>query len=351
MRPIAPCAFLLLTLVSACVEENQPIRHPERMSVWVQNLPAGSLVESISFCETNHLNLNVNMMQGEWDAEALAELCAEAAAHDVAIRLWPALPHADGYWANQENAEIFVAYVDEILSWVPDACPRLDGIMYDMEMPFDRFSELSQMQAEGKSNLDIINWLLAGSDEERFIEAREIFANSVERVHNMGLTASVSTLPQNADDYADGDETVARAMWTPIEGIAWDSIAFQVYRNLFQLNYPPTDGSQYSSGLITSYAQSVKEAFGDKGALDLGMAGGPRIEDGLGEARELQADIAAARAAGLSVGALSIFALDGLRRLEDAADWVSVPEPKAAEPTTADESLRAIFRLLDSLEY
>lgn len=351
MRKTARCLLFVMCFPIACVDGDQPIRHPERMSLWVQNLPEESFTESISFCETNQLNLNVNLMRGEWNQSALAKLCSEAAAHDVAIRLWPALPHEEGYWANQANAEAYVAYVDEILTWVPAACPRVDGIMYDMEMPYDRFAELSQMQSEGKSNLDIINWLLAGSDEERFIAAREIFAASVERVHQLGLTAAVSTLPQNADDYADGDETVARAMWTPIEGIAWDSIAFQVYRNLFQLNYPPADGSQYSSGLIASYAQSVKEAFGDRGALDLGMAGGPRIEDGLGESAELQADIAAARAAGLSVGALSIFALDGLRRLDDAADWVAVPEARAAVPTEADESLRAIFRLLDSLEY
>lgn len=344
-------SVLALFVFGSCVEERTPIRHPDRMSLWVQNLPAESVADSIAFCATHQLNLNVNMMRGEWNPESLGVVCALAEEQDVALRLWPALPHEQGYWANQENAEIFVEYVDEILAWVPQSCPRADGIVYDMEMPFERFSELEQMQAAGKSNLDIINWLLAGADEARFIEARNVFAASVERVHAFGLTAAVSTLPQNADDYADGDETVARAMWTPIEGIAWDSVAFQVYRNLFQLSYPPADGSRYTSGLVASYAASVTEAYGDKGGLDLGMAGGPRLEDGLGDARELQADIAAALAAGLPPGSLSIFALDGLRRLEDAENWVKVPTAKVAEPSEADESLRAIFRLLDSLEY
>ncbi|MFZ9887203.1 MAG: hypothetical protein ACO3JL_06850 [Myxococcota bacterium] len=348
-------AIVLLTLqcaASACVDlSTTPVRHQERMSLWVQTLEPADVTDALRFCADHQLNLNVNMMQGEWDASRLASLCEQAAAADVAVRLWPALPHADGYWANQENADRFVGYIDELVVVAREHCRRVDGLIVDMELPFDKAMALEQKRAAGESNLDLVNWLLEGVDEGRFYAARALYADAVDRIKAEGLFVGVSTLAQNLDDYDDGDETIARAMWTPIEGIAWDQVAFQVYRNLFQAGYPPEDGSVYTPGLIASYAQSARAAYGERGALDLGMAGsGPRLEDGLGSAAELQADIAAAQAEGLAPGSLSIFALDGLRGVPDADAWVQVPPPAEATPSGADLDLRGIFRLLDDLD-
>lgn len=342
----------VMCLASACTNQGaSPLRHPDRMSLWVQTLEPSDVAEALRFSATNRLNLNVNMMRGEWDAARLAALCEQAAAADVAVRLWPALPHSEGYWANQGNVELFVDYLDELLALALPHCPRVDGLMVDMELPFDKAMALEEKRAAGESNLDLVNWLLEGVDESRFHDARERYADAVDRVREAGLFVGVSTLAQNLDDYDDGDETIARAMWTPIEGIAWDQVAFQVYRNLFQAGYPPDDGTKYTPGLIASYARSAQEAYGDLGALDLGTAGsGPRLEDGLGSAVELQADIAAALAEGLRPGALSIFALDGLRGLPDANAWVQLPPPVEAAPSSADLDLRGIFRWLDNLD-
>lgn len=337
---------------SACLDPGAaPVRHPERMALWVQSLEPSDVTDALHFSATNRLNLNVNLMRGEWDPARLTALCEQAAASDVALRLWPALPHAEGYWANQGNVELFVDYLDELLALALVHCPRVDGLVVDMELPFDRAMTLEERRAAGESNLDLVNWLLEGVDEPRFYDARERYAEAVDRIREAGLFVGVSTLAQNLDDYDDGDETIARAMWTPIEGIAWDQIAFQVYRNLFQVGYPPADGTTYTPGLIASYARSARSAYGERGALDLGMAGsGPRPEDGLGHAAELQADIAAALAEGLAPGDLSVFALDGLRRLPDRDAWVQVPAAVEVSPSSADLELRGLFRWLDDLD-
>lgn len=322
------------------------------MGLWVQTLEPAQLPEGIAFCREQQLNLHVNLMRDAWDDERLSSLCQAAEDADVALRLWPALPHDEGYWANQENAEAFVDHFDDLLARIPAQCPRAEGLVIDMETPFARMAEMDARRAAGQSNLDIVNWLLQGVDEARFVAARALFADAVDRAHAQGLRVSVSTLPQNLDDYEDGDETIARAMWTPIEGIAWDQVAFQVYRNIFTTGYPPEEGSAYTPGLIASYARSARAAFGERGALDLGLTGrGPRPEDGLGDAAELQADIAAALAEGMTPGDLAIFSLDGLRRVEDDAAWVQVPPARPAEPSAADLGVRDLFRFVDSLEY
>lgn len=344
---------LLGGAAAGCAARDEgPLVHPERMGLWVQTLAPEQVDEGLAFCREHALNLHVNLMRDAWDDERLASLCARAEAADVALRLWPALPHEEGYWANQENAGPFVAYFDELLARIPALCPRAEGLVIDMETPFDRMAEMESMRAAGRSNLDIVNWLLEGVDEARFLEARALYADAVDRAHAQGLRVSVSTLPQNLDDYDDGDESIARAMWTPIEGIDWDQVAFQVYRNLFTTGYPPEEGSAYTPGLIASYARSARAAYGPRAALDLGLTGrGPRPEDGLGDAAELQADIAAALAEGLAPGDLAIFSLDGLRRVEDDAAWVQLPAPRPAAPSAADAAVRDLFRFIDALEY
>jgi len=63
----------------------------------------------------------------------------------------------------------------------------------------------------------------------------------------------------------------------------------------------------------------------------------------------LQADIAAALAEGMSPGRVSVYSLEGLVGRDDAAAWVAVPEPAAAEVDPSTEEIRALFQDLDAL--
>ncbi len=340
---------LAALLATGCSESPRARRYPERMSIWAEELPQASLDERLGFAGRNRLNVNVSMVKGTHDVGYLTALCGAAERAGVALRLWPGLPRDQGYWANQHNATAYLAWIDELVALAPSACPRLDGFVVDMEMPLDRVDALAAMRAGGASNVTIAMWLLDGIDVAAFDAARAQFAAAARRVRGKGYRFAVSTLAMNADDWRDGDETIAHALWTPIEGIEWDAVSFQVYRNIYDQQFPASGGS-YTSGLITSYAHDVVRVWGKRGGIDLGTTGaGIGVTVGLPDAAALVADIAAARAEGIAPGGIGIYSLEGLTDKPDAEAWITLPAPRAAPITELDSSARGTFQSLDLL--
>jgi hypothetical protein len=324
-----------------------PVRHAERMTIWAETLPADRIADRVAFAAANHLNLNVAAIQGQTDPAYLQTLCTATDGADVALKLWPLLPMSQGYWANQSNVDAYDAWIDQLLSWAAGTCPRLDGVVVDMEQPIDRTMQLVAMRADGQSNVQIAEWLLGGIDEAAFERARGLFDAEGQKVRGQGYSYSVSTLPMVADGYDAGTETLAQALWTPIDGIQWDAVSFQVYRSLFQSEFPAANGQPYDAGLVTSYAQTIVGKWGALGAVDLGTTGaGVGVTMGLPGAADLQADLGAALAAGIAPGHLAVYSLEGLDGKPDAAAWVALPAPMAVPASPTDDQPRATFRTL-----
>jgi hypothetical protein len=340
---------LVLALVG-CSGGGRALRHPERMSIWAESLPLEQIEARLTFASENRLDVNVSVVKGTVDRAYLQALCQSAEKHDVAIRLWPGLSHDSGYWPSQVNVDEFLPFVDELAGLAGEVCPRLDGFVIDMEMPIYKVDQLRAMREAGASNIDIANWLLGGIDAAKFERARGLYQAAAARMHGLGYSFSVTTLPMNADDYGDGDETIAKALWTPIEGIDWDVVSFQIYRSLYDQQFPDASGKPYTPGLVTSYAHSVVGRWGARGAVDLGTTGGGiGITHGLASAADLQGDIAAARAEGITPGHVAIYSLEGLDGKPDAVAWVTVPAARAAPITDPDDRARSIFGSLDLL--
>lgn len=354
VRALAGAAGALL-LAAACGDgaaRFDPLRHPDRMSIWTEERPMSDVEGSLAFLAANRLNLSFSLVRGETDRAYIEQVCRAAEAHDVAVRFWPGLSFEEGYWPNQANVEPFLAWVDELVEIGADVCPRLDGIVVDMEMPWDRTQTMLHMRADGASMGDIAAWLLEGIDEAAFERARGLYEAAGQRVRASGLTWTVTTLPMTAEDPLDwpDDETIAKLLWTPIRGIEWDLVSFQVYRSLFDEHFQVTAGVAYTSGLVGSYAGTIVQLWGERGAIDLGITGGGVGTTGsLAGPAELQADIAAALAGGIPPGNVALFSLEGLAGDPDAAAWVAVPAPAAASPTANDEEVRETFRMLDLL--
>jgi hypothetical protein len=324
-----------------------PITHDDRASIWVETLPAERIDERVAFAAANRLNLNVAIKSDVTDYSYLQSLCRATDGADVALRFWPLLSTAQGYWANQSNVDAYDQWIDQALAWAGGACPRLDGVVVDLEMPYDRTLELEQMRASGATSLAIAQWLVAGIDAQAYDRARAAFDAEGDRVRGRGYRYSVTTLAMIADGYDAGTDTIAQALWTPLDGVRWDAVSFQVYRSIFDQQFPAPNGQPYDSGLIASYAQTILGHFGDRAGIDVGTTGsGIGVAQGLPDAASLQSDLAAARAAGIAPGHLSIYSLEGLDGKPDAPAWVTMPTPVAATPSAADNQLRATFRTL-----
>jgi hypothetical protein len=271
----------------------------------------------------------------------------------VALRLWPLLAYDDGYWVSQANAELFAAHALTLAAWAAEDCPRLEGLVLDLEMPFDRALELQDRLAAGEASLNVIGWLLDGIDEVAFEAGRATLARLVDDLRQRGYAVHGSALPMILDDLDDGDESIAKALWTPVLGLDLDVISFQVYRSIFDASYAPAlaDPAPFTSGVVTSYARTAVAHFGDAAAVDLGTTGtGIGVTSGLASAAELQADIAAALAEGIPPVRINVFSLEGLVDRDDAAAWLAVPTPAAAAIDHSTEQLRELFAGLDVLD-
>ena len=179
-----------------------------------------------------------------------------------------------------------------------------------------------------------------------------MYAASVSDIQGQGLRCTASTLAMAADDVLDGDETIAKALWTPIGGIDWDRVSFQVYRSMFDDEFAMAlddPDQEFTAGLVTSYATDIVAHYGDRASIDLGTTGSGISDHGGVEPDELQADIAAALAAGIEVGATVIYSMEGTDDHVNPAAYFAVPAPQSAALDPATEEIRALFATLDAL--
>jgi hypothetical protein len=346
-------APLILLTLWGCQRGFEPVRRDDQMSAWMEFVDPGEYPSRLTSAAALGLTVNAALVRGTHDADDLAALCEAAADADVALRLWPLLSEEEGYWANQQNATAFVLWMQELRSWARRDCRHLDGFLVDLEMPLDRTVTLQALIAEGASALEVATFLLEGIDEGRFEAARATYADEVARIQADGLTCQVTALAMLADDLEDGDETLAQALWTPVLGIPWDRVSVQVYRSLFDTYFSAAldDPEQrFGPGLAGSYAATMVEAYGVRASIDLGTTGvvGVGVSEGL-SADELQDDIAAALAAGVPVGGIALYSLEGLDDV-DAEAAATVPAPRSAEVDPAAAEIRSLFADLDALD-
>lgn len=252
----------------------QPIRHEDRASAWLEF--HDDLDQAVADASEWGLDLNLAMERDTHGMDRFRTVCALAEQHDVGLKVWPLLPTEEGYWPNQGNTAEFAEWTWELVDVARDDCDNLDGVVVDMEMPYDRAMALQEMIDEGASDIEVASFLVETIDEEGFEQARQDYEELTLALQEEGLRVHLTTLPMIADDLADGDETLALAFWTPVQDISWDIASVQVYRSFFQSTLASSleDPTQeFTSGLVTSYAETMVEHFGDAAALDLGTTG------------------------------------------------------------------------------
>jgi hypothetical protein len=358
MRPGFWLGFVAALACSGCPTSSDepvtPIVHEDRMRAWVEFADAETLDEHLDFAEQHDLSLNVALIEGTHDWVYLRNLCRGAEERELALRLWPLLSDEEGYWANQQNADAFSEYVRVLAAWAGQDCPRLEGVVIDLEMPLDRALEMEGIFAGEGGVTDLVEFLVDGVDEAAFEAARVQYSTLVDDLHDKGLHVSASTLPMVLDDLEDGDESIAHALWTPLRGIDWDVVSFQVYRSTFDSIFSAglsDPEATFTSGLITSYADSAVIFYGDKAAIDLGTTGsGVGTEVGLDGPDELQADMAAALYAGIPQEQIHIYSLEGIMADDNPSAWLIDPLPHHAEVDEATEEWRALMATLDAIE-
>lgn len=346
------CLLIAIACLTGCPSappDPAPLRHDDRLHAWLEFTSPEEVDAQMAAAADLALDVRVAVIEGQHDLDFVEAACAAAEAHDVALMLWPLLDVAEGYWPNQSNAVAFVEWATTLADAVPTRCPRLDGIVVDMEMPIDRSEMLT---GDGLSLTERLTTLVDGADPEAFEAARGVYRDFVEAMHARDLRVAVTTLPMLIDDELDGDEGIAWALWTPVQDIPWDRASFQVYRTLFAEYATAFLGSEstFGPGLVTSYGEHIAAFWDGAASIDLGTTGLGMVEHGgMTDPQELQEDIAAALAAGIPLQAINVYSLEGLLLHDDPPAWVGTPSATAGPEEPAVEQIRDIVQGLDEL--
>jgi hypothetical protein len=321
-----------------------------RLILATEYLPYSEVQAWGSFLAEQELALAPAYTQGEHDFSAFAVLVRGLADQGVPVMVWPMLSEQDGRYLNVQTWPAFNAFTRELMSRIRSAGLPISWILLNLEMHSRIVEFLSDAFREGGLQ-GVIDYLAANADLERYEEAAGEIISLVEDAHAAGFRVAASTLWVVLDDFADGDRTLQQLFTTPIQDIAWDAVAYQVYRGGFNADLREICPSlQFGHAFVYDYAVTILEHHPDTGGLSLGSL--PLVDnppDGYATLEDLRGDFAAARAAGLTRNRISIWSLDGLSLLDEPAAWVDYDGVEAVVPEP-DGLTREFRRLVSSFD-
>lgn len=322
---------------------------PRPFGFWSESVPLADLTLQLPLLASMGVEVNLGLTPGAVDLEEAATFVWEAHETGVPVALWPELTVEDGRWPNVRNVDLFQPWWDQILAWVENEDLPVQTLIVDMELSLQVMQELEAQVAEGDT-VGALAFLVGRMDEEAYARGKEMFRALVEDAQGRGLRVRLSTLPVIADDFQDGDESLQELLDSPVQGIPWDEASIQAYRSIldqYSQGWFLSEGQTFTPWLAYSYGLTARETWGDAGSLDIGIVGYPDWST----PADLEADVQAALAAGLSLGSLDAFALDQALKEEDPASWTGrllALEPRVPEEDPNLEALRQAVRDFDA---
>lgn len=313
-------------------------------------LPIDEVAAALPLLARYDLDLVVAWPAAEIDNPRWYEVVRMGAALGVTVSPWLTLAESDGYFANSTNATTYDATMRRLVErWLAEGLPPA-VMAIDMELPLNRIREFSEIAAAGDAQA-LVTFFRAGIDREQYAQATNVYRVLVDFLHEHGFEVEYTTLGMVLDDYDDGDDGIRQGMQVPLDGIAWDRLAFQLHRTLARNQLGDLIGPN-SGYFVYDYARRAHERFGTRAAAYLGLTDpgiAPDVELYNGP-NELREDVDAALAAGLVREHVAVFSLRGLLGRPDQERWFA-PASRlslAPAPDLATSLMRTISRVLDS---
>ncbi|MBM3269917.1 MAG: hypothetical protein FJZ01_19970 [Candidatus Sericytochromatia bacterium] len=305
---------------------------PVHMAVWCEFLPYPDVIPLLPELARRGLGLHLAVQAGRAGEPALFDLLARARDLGVEVRAWVLLAPEEGYWPNAWNAghwaELALAFADRAaLRGTPPA-----WVIADLEPPPERISALAGALAarRWREAWRLAADLPAAGGAGDGAALRGAIANLQAR----GIRVQAVTLPLALDGpFAD---RLLAGLGVDFLALPWDEVSFMAYRPEFARLAGPL-----GADLVGSYAADAVARFGPRASLAIGEVGSPGFPApvaGYTDPAELQADLAACRAARLP--AISIFSLDGLLQQGGLARWLDAAPAAAPRPSPRSALVR-----------
>lgn len=324
-----------------------------RLTMWAEFVDYPTLIDRLPILARNRAELNLGVTRGEHTFDEMAEVVRAGTALGVPVHIWPELSNADGKWPNVKNVADFATYWRDLIDYITTNRLPVTTLVVDMETSYEKLMGL--LDAFQGSIFDLIGaivFFIDDYDAAVYDAGVVAFADLVGEAHAAGLKVHLTIPGLTPDDFADGDLDMHKFFDLVIDGPDWDEVSYQLYRTLvWDIIGAVLGGELWSSYYVYDYALTLKERFGDRAAIDLGIIETPGVEfAGYTDPRQLSEDIAAALAAGFELEDLDVFAFDGVIDDPDPDRWFVLPEGpfEAPEVDARVLDLREIFRTIDT---
>ncbi len=348
--------FIAAGAFMQCSEESLPeLTDPTtQLAVWAEYMSYDQVEEMGDFLAENNLSLNLAFTRDVHDWDKFADCVRAMRRRGVPVIIWPELTNEDGKWPNARNWRIFNPFFRDIMDWIEEDGLPIEWLVIDMETSYDKAMQIQEYFQTGDM-AGMIEFLQGQFDPELFEEAVAEFQGLVDDAHARGFKVRLSAVGMILDDLQDGDRAFQMAYDIPIVDIQWDEASFQLYRSLYNSLYTdfiPPEGEGFTPFMVYDYAMTIKEYFGDRGAVDLGIIASSSFDfEGFSDPQDMLDDIGAARAAGFGIGQIDIFALDGIydSGASDRARWVDFSSTSSDVPEEHQKllDLREIQQVFD----
>jgi hypothetical protein len=328
---------------NTCVEPE-----PSPYALWSEFLPAATVRAQVPALRSHGISLYQNVRSDRVDARDpdTAALLADAACEGLEVRAWLTLPEEEGYWPNEENADLFTEKALDLAGWIRSSGWPIDWIVVDMEPGLGMMNDLID-RFEAGDLAGALGLLEANLDPARYAESLVKYSMLVGNLHDLGFKVMVVTFPLVLDDLADLDPTIQDALNTPVDGIAWDEISFMAYTTIME-KFLGVDITPY---MVYSYGRDAVRAYPDRAAVDIGIIGrdGLTGQQGITSIQEIRAQVGAAKAAGITN--LHAYALDGIVSMEDPEEWFKAFQapPREFKAQFTVDLVRDALALVDAL--
>ncbi|MFO0570345.1 MAG: hypothetical protein U0263_32180 [Polyangiaceae bacterium] len=299
------------------------------LSLWAEQMTDSEIESALPLLARLGLGLGLALPAERVGDPSFAALTRRLATAGIPARIWPLLPEAQGYWIGESNVDAARELFEALLAWRRHTGgPAFDALSVDLE-PDLEYSEALRKTARRRPDL-ALGMLRAHVRPTQHVKARAVLARAVARLGREGVYTHAVTYPMVLDQKL-GDSTLEDALSLVVTGVEWDEVSFMVY----QTPFAQLLGTWLGPALVSSYAVSAVERFGDRAGIDVGIVGdhGVGLDPGAryAEPAALEADLAAALAAGIPLERTRVYGLAGALEAGGLQRWFST-EPRAHAP-------------------
>lgn len=253
--------------------------------------------------------------------------------NEIPVSIWATLPDAQGYWINEKNAQVFDAYIKELIEEIENEKLSIKGICIDMESPLRDVQRL----VNPKNKLDPL--ILFGKavthnlNKKRYNQAKEILKGTCDYIKSKKLEGYATCVRHCYYDLRFDSEILQNALEIPIFDIEWDKYNLMYYATMIRQELGSIKSVNVDY-LIYHQILHLKKRLKDKLAVSVGVTNIGKLgnEPFYQNMEEFSKDIGILKECG--VEDFSLFSLDGImeeKRLEGFLSAIQSSKPSKPE--------------------